>query len=670
MHVPPPGTKPCLPPVAAAVLAVIATSAAVAAGAEPAGAQVPFPSSTDRLIVKLKAADTAAAASHSDGVAGLSVSAGLPLTLHHPMTNGIQVVSLPRAYSNAEAAQIAARIARDAGVEYAEPDYRRFPQQAYVSDPLYASQWPLFEPAGGAMIEGAWAMGFQGQGVTVAVIDTGILPHPDITARFPSGSVLGVDLGYDFISDPTVANDGDGRDPDPTDPGNWVSAAEAAVAGSPLYGCPVQASDWHGTHTAGVIGASANNGIGIAGVAFQATIVPLRALGKCGGYTSDIVDAMRWAAGLAVTDPAGPNPHAAQVLNLSLSGPGPCGQTEQAAIDEILAGGTVRAIVVAAGNNSGTDVSQIAPAGCQGVIAVAATTRTGALTDYSNVGAGVTLSAPGGFYGASLSDDGGILSLFDAGTTSPLLPPNPTSDYAYFSGTSESAAIVSGVVALMLSANPGLTSTEVATYLTGSARGFPDCSCSTSSCGAGIVDAEAAVASARNLVVVSGPSGATCPASATLGGVVFVDSNGNGVQDPGERGLAGVTVQLKSALGAHIAQRVTDANGAYAFENARPLTYSVSPLQPAGYQIGTGSVGSAGGVAAAAAVSGIALVAGTSAQGYNFPASGSGDAAAAGGGGAGGGGGGCTLSVDPTRDPLFPLLLVSAATSIVRRRRR
>ena len=175
--------------------------------------------------------------------------------------------------------------------------------------------------------------------ITIGVIDTGYRPHVDLAGRFVAG--------YDFIGDPLVANDGDGRDSDPLDPGDWITSAENASGY--FAGCGVSNSSWHGTHVSGTIGAVANNGIGVAGINQVSKIQPLRVLGKCGGYTSDIADAIRWAAGLTVTGvPANPTPD--RVVNISLGGSGACGSTFQNAINAAVAAGTV--VVVAAGNSN------------------------------------------------------------------------------------------------------------------------------------------------------------------------------------------------------------------------------------------------------------------------------------------------------------------------------
>jgi serine protease len=242
-------------------------------------------------------------------------------------------------------------------------------------------------------------------------------------------------------------------------------------------------SSWHGTHVAGTIGAASNNGVGVTGINWVSKILPVRVLGKCGGYTSDIIDGMRWAAGLSVTGvPA--NSHPARAINISLGGSGACSAEQQTAINEIVAAGTV--VVVAAGN-SNTDASNFNPANCNNVITVAATNRSGYRSYYTNYGSVVEISAPGG--DTSSSDSNGVLSTLNTGTQGPV-----ADTYAYYQGTSMATPHVTGVASLVLSVKPSLTPAQVLQVLQSTARAFPvGSTCNTSICGAGIVDAAAAV---------------------------------------------------------------------------------------------------------------------------------------------------------------------------------
>ena len=376
-----------------------------------------------------------------------------------PMSGDAYVVRLGRRVMRLEARELARRLASDVRIESIEPDAVMQPL-AVPNDTMFAQQWHYYEAAGGINLPAAWDRTTGSTAIRIAIIDTGILPHAELAAR-----TIG---GYDFIGDISASNDGDGRDSNAADPGD--------------YGCNGAASSWHGTHVAGTIGAASNNGTGVTGINWVSRLVPVRVLGKCGGYTSDIVDGMRWAAGIGVPGvPANPDP--VRVENLSLGGGGACSAAFQSAVDDVVARGTV--VVVAAGN-SNADVAGAQPANCNGVIAVAATMRNGGRASYSNFGAKVTLAAPGG------GGSDGILSTLNTGSTTPA-----ADAYAWFQGTSMATPHVSGVVSLMLSLDPSLTPAQVAQRLRAAARPFPNGTgndCNTSLCGAGIVDAAASLA--------------------------------------------------------------------------------------------------------------------------------------------------------------------------------
>jgi serine protease len=430
-------------------------------------------SHTNRIIVTLQGPSAAASESALDArdLERLEARAGIALRVLRVMAGNAQVLELPVWLPEAAAAAIAEQLAGDPAVAGAEPD--RLKQPWFVpNDSDYFRQWALFESAGGLRLPAAWDAERGQPTVVVGLVDSGSLTHSDLdSARTVPG--------YDFISALAISNDGDGRDADPTDPGDAVAADECGA------GEPAEDSSWHGTQVTGVIGAATDNSQGIAGVNHGSRLLMARALGKCGGFTSDIVDAMRWAAGLAVPGvPANPNP--ARVINLSFGGPGPCSAIEQTAVNAVTAAG---AVVVAAAGNEGGDVADSSPANCANVIAVAATTRSGGRASFTNVGAAIEVSAPGGEFGD------GVLTLFNDGLTSPIASPAGDA-FAFVAGTSIAAAHVSGVAALLFSANDQLSPAQVADILQTTARPFPDSSCTTATCGAGIVDADAAVQSA------------------------------------------------------------------------------------------------------------------------------------------------------------------------------
>ena len=418
--------------------------------------------STDRIIIRYRKTPTEFfVPAQDDHMQRLSQEAGINLNYFREMSGDAHVLRLPEKLPIEQVLQIAKKLANLPEVEYAEPD-RIMRHTLVPNDPLYGQQWHYYESVGGINAPAAWDMTTGSSAIVIAILDTGITDHPDLIARSAPG------LGYDFVSDTSMSNDGDGRDSNPRDPGDW---------------CGSWSSSWHGTHVAGTIGAASNNGIGVAGVNWNSRLLHVRVLGCNGGYNSDIIDGLRWAAGLTV--PGVPNnSHPARVLNLSLGGGYPCTPAWQSAINEVTSQGAV--VVVSAGNEN-SNAANFTPAGCSGVITVAATDRNGSRASYSNYGSAVEISAPGG--------DGpdGVLSTLNDGTTA---PGNPI--YAAYQGTSMAAPHVSGVVSLMLSRNPSLTPHNVLTILQSTARPFPSGSnCNTSLCGSGIVDAAAAVSAAQ-----------------------------------------------------------------------------------------------------------------------------------------------------------------------------
>lgn len=398
------------------------------------------------------------------------------------IATGAEVMRLDRRLTSTELTDFMQTLAANPQVEYVEED-RIMTALLTPTDTRYAEQWHYYEGTGGLSLPAAWDI-TNGSGVTVAVLDTGYRPHVDLAAN-----IVG---GYDFVSDSFVGNDGNGRDSNPQDPGDWNTAGQCGT------GIEASNSSWHGTHVAGTIGAVTNNGNGVAGVAYGARVVPVRVLGRCGGYTSDIADAIVWASGGTVSGaPTNANP--ARVINMSLGGGGACDTTTQNAINSARSRGTV--VVVAAGN-SNTNASGSSPANCSGVITVASTNRSGGKSYFSNFGAVVDVAAPGGDVRSSAAN--GVLSTLNSGTTTP-----GSDTYAFYQGTSMAAPHVAGVVALMLSRNSALTPDEVESRLKSSTRAFPS---TCSQCGTGIVNALAAVNAATG---GGGGGGGSCAAGFT-----------------------------------------------------------------------------------------------------------------------------------------------------------
>lgn len=454
-----------------ALAAASLVAAPALAGGKRGGDGAGLPgSATDQIVIRL-------AAGASFDATSLDATAGVKLKHVRRLGDGSYVLKLPKRHDPTAVSEITSRLASRDDVVLVEADAMMQPL-ATPNDPRWPEQWDMFSPASGfygANLPGAWDLTTGSAGVTVGVIDTGYRPHADLAGRFVAG--------YDFIGDILVANDGNGRDADPSDPGDWITSAEDASGY--FAGCGAGNSSWHGTHVAGTIGAASNNALGVAGINWVSKIQPLRVLGKCGGYTSDIADAIRWGAGLPVSGlPVNATP--SDVLNLSLGGSGACSSTFQNAINAAVAAGAV--VVVAAGN-SNANAANYSPASCSGVITVAATGHTGKRAYYSNYGSSVEIAAPGG--DAQLGKT--ILSTLNAGATTP-----GADSYANYQGTSMATPHVVGVVSLMLSLNPALTPAQVTSMLQSSVTPFPPGStCTTSLCGAGILNAAAAVALAN-----------------------------------------------------------------------------------------------------------------------------------------------------------------------------
>lgn len=435
-----------------------------------------------------------------------------PLTVSYKrkLAVGSDLVKTSRKLSEGEAATLMRQIAADPAVAHVEVDammhaVRDIKAPATMkptdlltdapNDPYYAQyQWHFNNAVGGADVEKAWTKA-DGDGVIVAVLDTGITQHSDLDESL-------ADAGYDFINDAFVSGrDADGRVPGGWDTGDWTTEdpwmSECTDASN-----PPEASSWHGTHVSGTIAELTDNGVGMAGVAHAARVLPVRVLGHCGGYTSDIADAIVWASGGHV-DGVPDNPNPAQVISMSLGGTGQC--TADDVTGAAIAGAISRGVtVVVAAGNSNADVGGFSPASCPGVIAVASNGITGKRAFYSNYGNGVTISAPGGgIYqddassGQQANPEGFVWSTINDGTTVPS-----TEDYGGMAGTSQATPHVAGTVALILSAEaaadrPISTPAEIKSILTSTSRPFPVAE--DQPIGAGILDASAAVDSALGI---------------------------------------------------------------------------------------------------------------------------------------------------------------------------
>jgi len=465
------------------------------------------------------------------------------------LIGGLHVVELAP-QNGAEALEVSlARLRADPAVEYAEADQRRH-AMSLPDDPLFVAtsgatgQWylqaPVTTPASAATPSAvdavdAWSITTGSAGLVIADIDNGVrFDHPDLLRAGDTnpGRLL---PGYDFVSNVTAGNEANGPNADASDPGDWITQAD--TQNSLFSSCTVSSSSWHGTRVSGVLGAITNNNLGIAGTTWSGWLLQARALGKCGGDDSDIETAMLWAAGVAQSG-IPTNPYPARILNMSLGGTATCSQTTcpqtacpqsyQTIITELAQMGV---LVVASAGNSGGPVAT--PANCSGVVAVAGLREDGTKVGYSNLGPGVTLSAPAG---NCVNTSGACLYSIDTTYNLGLTTPEANSYTNQTNtnlGTSFSAPLVSGIAGLMLSVNANLTPAQLIARLQSSAIApFPvssdntvpmchvptsssdysqdaECNCTTSTCGAGMANALSAVnAALQPIAAIALPSGA------------------------------------------------------------------------------------------------------------------------------------------------------------------
>lgn len=586
---------------------------------KPASTAQPAPEEiVGTLIVKMRTPlSDLAQAQGGMAMRSLPAMAGVGIKSVRPMSEDTALVALDTPMKLSQAKAVAARLASDPSVEYAEPDTVMKPFAVPTDADFISKQWNLYPPTtdyvgavtvpvndppvnktappvGGANLIAAWDRTKGEASVVVAIVDTGIVNHPDLNnaglanlaTYMPGGRFL---PGYDFVSSDAltlpanfVANDGNGRDNDPRDPGDAVNTADRANPlcndNTPNQGTAAAPSTWHGTHSAGVVAATADMA-GVAGIGWNVRVVPVRALGRCGGSMLDVADAIRWAAAVPVTTlPLPPtNANRAQVILVGAGGKAgvPCGPTLQGAVDAAIAAGSV--VVAAAGNEGAFELS--APANCTGVIAVTAHTINGETTQYGNLGpaggAGIqpTISAagggsPGGIGAGGVTDD----PLWDGyyiwstiagnGNTPAALPL-----YGRRIGTSAAAAQVAGVAALIKSLRPEATPAQIKSAISTSARPFPELgSCAPGrafggQCGAGLLDATRALQAAGPPVVVTQPQSLTVPVGQTA--AFTVDAIGV-VSYQWTRAGVNIAVDATTSTYTTPALAATDNNVAYA----------------------------------------------------------------------------------------------------------
>lgn len=511
--------------------------------------------------------------------AALARRNGLAMARSRQMTPSMHVLFLQKTLYGADVNAVLEKLRADPAVEFADVDQRRYAHSLPPDDPLFSApsdvattntslrsgQWFMETPSAATiMVNGvatqdlsatdaisAWAISTGSTGTVIADVDTGVrFDHPDLLRAGFGGRLL---PGYDFADQDyntsgtalgtfLIANDGDGWDPDPSDPGDWISSTDLtnplfppATCGNPAANNGPSDSSWHGTRVVGVLGALTNNGVGVAGMTWGPYILPVRALGKCGGYDSDIIAGMQWAAGLSVAG-VPDNPYPADIINLSLGGSGACPSQYQSLISTLSGMGV---LVVASAGNGGSTVD--APANCSGVLAVAGLRNVGTKVGYSSFGPEVGIAAPAG---NCVTSSGACLRSIDTTYNTGLTVPAVNSYTDQINpnlGTSFSAPIVSGIAALMRAANANLTPAQLIARIKFNASAFPqpvglpvcpslstdgsgECACPNdgSQCGAGMANALSAVKAAQRPIAA-----VALPAMVATGNSAVFDASGS-----------------------------------------------------------------------------------------------------------------------------------------------
>jgi serine protease len=499
-------------------------------------------------------------------VSDLAARTGVAMTHSRQIASRMHVMFLQQTLYGADVNTALAALRADPAVEYADVDQRRYPH-AMPNDPFFVAttnasgQWYMQPPDTSSATSdwaatdaiSAWNITTGSRAIVIADVDTGVrFDHPDLLQAGPAGRLL---PGYDFVGQDfnrtspfagngmfLTANDGNGRDADPSDPGDWIDSTDlqnpqfpAAACGSATGG-PVDSS-WHGTRVSGVLGAVTNNSTGIAGMTWTPWLLPVRALGKCGGYDSDILAGIQWAAGITVTGVPN-NPYPASIINLSLGATGACPTSYKNVINTLT---TMGVLVVASAGNGGAGVDS--PGNCPGVLGVAGVRNVGTKVGYSSFGAEVGVAAPAG---NCVNTTGPCLRSIDTTTNAGLTVPAAntyTNQLNPNLGTSFSAPIVAGIAALMKAVNPNLTPGELIARIEASASPFPppgalpvcninvpspdpnngQCACMGSGlCGSGLVNAFSAVKAAQNPIAA-----VALPASVATGSNAVYDATGS-----------------------------------------------------------------------------------------------------------------------------------------------